>query len=154
TTKIRRILADEGMAGLLSRAWRKAFEPAVNHASSPPSTVARASFPTVSEAAATTPRLPPASDSAALAAAEFDKLVAAFKERTRAISFPGLDRFYWYHSVDLGDGLVTPGQYDFRECLAAFHFPEDMSGMKVLDVGSATGFFAFECEKRGADVVA
>ena len=22
--------------------------------------------------------------------------------------------FAWYHTVDLGDGIVTPGQYDHR----------------------------------------
>ncbi len=32
-------------------------------------------------------------------------------------------------------------------------FPENMSGMTVLDVGSATGFFAFEFERRGARVI-
>ena len=64
-----------------------------------------------------------------------------------------LSLYYWYHAVDLGDGLVTPGTHDYRRSLDAFGFPEDMRGMSVLDVGSATGFFAFEFEKRGADVV-
>lgn len=59
----------------------------------------------------------------------------------------------WYHTVDLGGGLITPGTYDYRASLADFHFPDDMGGMTVLDVGSATGFFAFEFEKRGAHVV-
>jgi tRNA (mo5U34)-methyltransferase len=63
------------------------------------------------------------------------------------------DRYYWYHTLDLGDGLVTPGLYDYRETLGAFGFPENMSGMTVLDVGSATGFFAFEFERRGARVI-
>ena len=34
-----------------------------------------------------------------------------------------------------------------------FHFPDRMRGMTVLDAGSATGFFAFEFERRGARVV-
>jgi SAM-dependent methyltransferase len=34
-----------------------------------------------------------------------------------------------------------------------FAFPEQMTGLSVLDVGSATGFFTFEFERRGADVV-
>jgi len=29
-----------------------------------------------------------------------------------------------------------------------------MTGLRVLDVGTYDGFFAFECERRGADVVA
>jgi tRNA (mo5U34)-methyltransferase len=60
--------------------------------------------------------------------------------------------YYWYHTVDLGDGLITPGMYDYRSVLANFDFPDDMGGMRVLDVGPATGFFAFEFEKRGAEV--
>src|SRR5437899_3009888 len=62
-------------------------------------------------------------------------------------------RYYWYHTVDVGGGLVTPGSYDYRETIGQFGFPENMSGMTVLDVGSATGFFAFEFERRGARVV-
>ncbi len=63
------------------------------------------------------------------------------------------DRYYWYHTIDLGGGLVTPGMYDYRETISSFQFPEDMRGMTVLDVGSATGFFAFEFERRGARVI-
>ncbi len=77
----------------------------------------------------------------------------AFPERVRQLGLPDTSRFYWYHTIDLGDGLVTPGLYDYRQTVADFHFPEDMRGMTVLDVGSATGFFAFEFERRGARVV-
>jgi hypothetical protein len=63
-----------------------------------------------------------------------------------------LSKYYWCHTIDLGDGLVTPGDYDYRSSLPLFQFPEDMRGMTVLDVGSATGFFAFEFEKREAVV--
>jgi len=42
--------------------------------------------------------------------------------------------------------------YDFRSSLPLFNFPE-MSGKTVLDIGSATGFFSFEFERRGAEVV-
>jgi tRNA (mo5U34)-methyltransferase len=65
---------------------------------------------------------------------------------------PILERFFWYHTIDLGDGLITPGCYDYRGTIQDFHFPSDLSGKKVLDVGSATGFFAFEFERRGAEV--
>ena len=76
-----------------------------------------------------------------------------FYEAARAGGLADVERYQWYHTVDLGNGLVTPGVYDYRETMAAFDFPEDMSGMTVLDVGSATGFFAFEFERRGARVV-
>lgn len=82
----------------------------------------------------------------------YEEQAAAFNQRTGELGCKGLEEYYWYHTVDLGNGLVTPGDYDFRGQLPAFHFPANMAGMKVMDVGSATGFFAYEFEKRGADV--
>src|SRR5258708_4233384 len=76
----------------------------------------------------------------------------AFHEAALRRGYRDFEDLYWYHTVDLGDGLVTPGSYDYRDALPRFGFPEDMRGMSVLDVGSATGFFAFEFERRGADV--
>lgn len=64
------------------------------------------------------------------------------------------DDFYWYHSIDLGGGVVSNGDYQMGEYLHHYGFPEDMRGMQVLDVGRASGYFAFEFERRGADVTA
>lgn len=86
-------------------------------------------------------------------AAEFLKAVEEFNRRARALGFNDVEKYYWYHTIDLPEGLVTPGLYDFRGSVSAFQFPEDMHGTTVLDVGSATGFFAFEFERRGASVV-
>ncbi len=63
---------------------------------------------------------------------------------------------YWFLQIDLGDGLVTPGWSNPKsEKLPYFGLPEDMSGMRVLDIGCAEGFFSFEAERRGAyEVVA
>jgi tRNA (mo5U34)-methyltransferase len=83
---------------------------------------------------------------------DYHRSIRIFQEKIRNIDVVGLNRFYWYHTIDLGDGLVTPGEYDHRPFLNRFDFPADMSNMSVLDVGSATGFFAFEFEKRGANV--
>jgi tRNA (mo5U34)-methyltransferase len=85
-------------------------------------------------------------------AADFLRDVDEFNQRARSVGFDDIDKYYWYHTIDLPHGLVTPGLYDFRATLPAFHFP-DMRGASVLDVGSATGFFAFEFERRGARVV-
>ena len=60
----------------------------------------------------------------------------------------------WYHTLDLGNGNLTPGIYDHRRYLRFYGIPDDLSGKKVLDVGTASGFFAFEMEKRGAEVTA
>jgi len=86
-------------------------------------------------------------------AADFLKAVDEFNRHTQSLGFEDIDRYYWYHTIDLPHALVTPGLYDFRATVSAFHFPEDMRGATVLDVGSATGFFAFEFERRGAKVV-
>jgi tRNA (mo5U34)-methyltransferase len=83
-------------------------------------------------------------------AAQFLERNRLFCERAGA----DVSRYYWYHTIDLGGGLVTPGLYDYRETISSFPFPSDMSGMNVLDVGPATGFFSFEFERRGARVSA
>jgi tRNA (mo5U34)-methyltransferase len=80
------------------------------------------------------------------------ELKRIFDQRARELGLGDLSHFFWYHTVDLGRGLVTPGTYDLRDTLASYGFPESLDGKRVLDVGSATGFFAFELEKRGADV--
>ena len=84
---------------------------------------------------------------------DYERLVSDFNARALAMGYGDTKKYYWYHTIDLGNGLVTPGTYDYRKALPRFQFPEDMSGMNVLDVGSATGFFAFEFERRGANVV-
>lgn len=64
-----------------------------------------------------------------------------------------MQQYSWYHTIDLGHGIVTPGQYDHRPLLQHYGIPDDLSGKTVLDVGPAHGFFAFEFEKRGAERV-
>lgn len=86
-------------------------------------------------------------------AEEFFETSRRFVTRAKELGLTDAERYYWYHTVDLGDGLITPGIYDYRETIASFDFPDDMRGMTVLDVGSATGYFAFEFERRGARVI-
>jgi tRNA (mo5U34)-methyltransferase len=62
--------------------------------------------------------------------------------------------YEWYHTIDLGNGLVTPGEYDHAPLLGHYGIPDDLRGSTVLDIGPAHGFFAFEFEKRGAARVA
>lgn len=65
-----------------------------------------------------------------------------------------INKLIWYHTIDLGNGIVTPGIYDHRPYLDFYGIPSDLKGKRVLDIGTASGFFAFEFEKRGAMVVA
>ncbi|HEY6426351.1 MAG TPA: hypothetical protein VIX84_03885, partial [Acidimicrobiales bacterium] len=60
----------------------------------------------------------------------------------------------WYHSIDLGRGVVTPGFVDHREQLPYYGLPSSLAGKRVLDVATFDGFWAFEFDRRGADVVA
>jgi tRNA (mo5U34)-methyltransferase len=61
----------------------------------------------------------------------------------------------WYHTLELPGGIVTPGYYDLRGAVRRVPLPASLAGKRCLDVGTATGFWAFEMERRGAaEVVA
>jgi SAM-dependent methyltransferase len=59
-----------------------------------------------------------------------------------------------YHRIDFGENLVMEGEYDMDAYWPHYGLPEAMHGLSVLDVGTATGYFARECWKRGARVTA
>jgi len=59
----------------------------------------------------------------------------------------------WYHTIDLGRGIVTKGVDNTPERLARVRLPEDLSGRSVLDIGAWDGFFSFEAERRHASRV-
>lgn len=62
---------------------------------------------------------------------------------------------FWFHSLDLGHGVVTPG-YKSPEMealeLASFQLP-DLRGKSVLDIGAWDGYYSFTAERLGADRV-
>lgn len=60
----------------------------------------------------------------------------------------------WYHTIELGSGIVTDGWFDLRPNVSHYQLPERMDGMRALDIGTWDGFWAFEMERRGAEVVA
>jgi tRNA (mo5U34)-methyltransferase len=61
----------------------------------------------------------------------------------------------WYHTLDLGQGIVTPGWFDTRPIVGRVPLPASLAGRRCLDVGTWDGFWAFEMERRGAaEVVA
>jgi hypothetical protein len=70
--------------------------------------------------------------------------VVSFRLEVRLDLQKQASKYYWYHSVDLGNGVIIDGDYDIREVLLHYGFPERMDGMDVLDVGRGNGFFAFE----------
>lgn len=68
---------------------------------------------------------------------------------------PDVEAINWYHTLDLGDGVVTPGFYDHRPILDHYALPDRLDGLRVLDIAAFDGFWSFEFERRGAaEVVA
>jgi tRNA (mo5U34)-methyltransferase len=59
----------------------------------------------------------------------------------------------WYHTLELGDGVVTEGMFDHRPVLRHYPLPQDMTGLRCADIGTMDGFWAFEMERRGASEV-
>ena len=60
---------------------------------------------------------------------------------------------HWHHIIRFPGGLSSPGAYDPAVLLARLGL-EDLQGKRVLDVGTRDGYFAFACERLGAEVVA
>jgi tRNA (mo5U34)-methyltransferase len=65
-----------------------------------------------------------------------------------------VNQFDWYHTIDLGYGITTPGTYDLRPLVEHYGIPGSLAGKSVLDVGPGQGFFCFEFEKRQAARIA
>jgi len=61
---------------------------------------------------------------------------------------------HWYHRIEVRPGVITPGVNDSPLQLQMLQLPADCSGMRALDIGARDGFFSFELERRGADVLA
>lgn len=62
---------------------------------------------------------------------------------------------FWYHKIDLGNGVVTPG-LDFEPIWNMIRKTRehiDYAGKRVLDIASFDGMWAFEAEKLGAKQV-
>lgn len=59
---------------------------------------------------------------------------------------------FWWHSIDLGDGVVTPGGKSpqvLAQELANYQLT-DLHGRSVLDIGAWDGYFSFAAERLGA----
>jgi len=62
----------------------------------------------------------------------------------------------WYHRIELGNGLVTPGRdwYHSMWLLNRSIMDQvDFKGRRVLEIGACDGLWSFEAEKRGAALV-
>lgn len=64
-----------------------------------------------------------------------------------------VERYPWYHTLELGDGVVTKGMFDHRPVIDRYPIPADLTGKRCLDVATMDGYWAFEMERRGAESV-
>lgn len=96
--------------------------------------------------------------SAAASAGYFREIHELNLAREKAVTGDDLrDRVasaWWYHTIELPGGVVTPGAYDHRELVPRYGLPDDLTGQRVLDIATFDGFWAFELERRGGRVTA
>lgn len=63
----------------------------------------------------------------------------------------------WYHDWEIVPGVWTGGPCRVEDPAktldAYFDLPENLDGMRVLDIGAWDGVYSFELERRGAEVV-
>jgi SAM-dependent methyltransferase len=64
-----------------------------------------------------------------------------------------INKCWFYHVTELPGHGVVPGPWDLRKGVDTYLGNVNVSGKRVLDVGTASGFLCFEMEKRGAEVV-
>ena len=62
-----------------------------------------------------------------------------------------------YHKYEVEPGLFTPGDFieiEPKRCLDEIGVPRNLSGLRALDIGTWDVPYAFELERRGANVTA
>lgn len=62
----------------------------------------------------------------------------------------------WHHAFEIVPGVTTPGTSFINPAgvVSAYGVPDDLTGKRALDIGTFDGPYAFELERRGADVIA
>ena len=60
-----------------------------------------------------------------------------------------VDSLLWYHSIDLGNGVVTRGMSDPNSAVGVEQLPP-LAGRTVLDIGAWDGYYSFLAERSGA----
>jgi hypothetical protein len=85
---------------------------------------------------------------AARLTAETVRGIRLFVEREQILA--AIRGITWYHQIDLGHGVITPGSDNTLERIAMIGLPTDLRHKSVLDIGAWDGAFSFEAEWRGA----
>lgn len=80
-----------------------------------------------------------------------DESAGPFAEPVRGVRF---EDCYWYTTMEVPGHGVVQGDWDLRDFFDANMGHVPLAGKTVLDVGTASGFLAFEAERRDANVIA
>jgi tRNA (mo5U34)-methyltransferase len=70
---------------------------------------------------------------------------------------PTIRKLRWFHQIDFGDGLLTPGaikQSKIRRMSRMLFNGLDLRGRTLLDIGCWDGAYSLEATRRGAKVTA
>lgn len=64
----------------------------------------------------------------------------------------------WFHSIDIGNGVVTDGMVPASSLKSRFDrfalTAETVRGRRVLDIGCSDGYMSLQCARLGGDVTA
>lgn len=80
-----------------------------------------------------------------------DSSSSAIYARSRIVD--DLSACTFYHTVDLPGFGHVDGQWDLRGHLGQYLGDVPLSGKRILELGTADGYIAFEMERQGAEVV-
>jgi tRNA (mo5U34)-methyltransferase len=60
----------------------------------------------------------------------------------------------WHHKFEVLPGVVTDGTYSPAGLWKRLRLGNELAGKRVLDIGARDGYFSFQCEALGANVLA
>jgi len=63
-----------------------------------------------------------------------------------------INQLNWFHSIDFGDGILSPGKGTLAalSAQAAIYFPESLTGKTILDIGCWDGFYSLAAARQNA----
>ncbi len=81
-----------------------------------------------------------------------DKSIEAYRSMGKEELQKKVNSLPWFHQIDLGNGIVTPGRTSQKDlqAMAAVIFDYPLGQKTVIDIGCYDGFFSFEAKRRGA----
>lgn len=61
---------------------------------------------------------------------------------------------HWHHDFEVLPDVRTHGTYNPEGLWLELELPEDLTGIRLADVGASNGYFSFRAHRQGASVVA